>query len=143
MTNPRTPRPDPGLSRTRPAAPGAGTTSGAGPARAIAIVAVVVAVVALGLAAWRFIAPAGSGCQTAAWDVHPADDDLPDGWSLGGSQYDVSRKSMSMVGPAPVDDTTSQAVVYATVTCYPQGAADLGDPVGDRGAGGRPVRHHP
>lgn len=124
VTNPRTPRPDPGTPRTRPTPAGGGDTSSTRGTRVIAVIAVVVAVVALGLAAWRFVAPAGSGCQSTAWDVTPADTGLPDGWALGASQYDVSRKSISLLGPAPVDDTTSQAVVYATITCFPQGAED-------------------
>jgi hypothetical protein len=93
--------------------------------RRIAWGALVLAVVAAGLAAWRFLTPASAGdCQTAAWDVTPATGDLPAGWTISASQFDVNRKQMTLLGPAPQDDTSSQAVVYATITCYAEGAAD-------------------
>jgi len=88
------------------------------------VAALVVAVVGIGLAAFSALAPVDDSCQTSAWNTTPKDTNLPAGWSVASSQYDVSRKSMSLVGPAPADDTTSQAVVYATITCYPSGAAD-------------------
>jgi hypothetical protein len=43
---------------------------------------------------------------------------------VSAAQYDISRKTMSFVGPTPSDDTSAQAVIYATVTCYEQGAED-------------------
>ena len=86
--------------------------------------ALVVAVVGIGLAAFSALAPVDDSCQTSAWNTTPKDTNLPAGWQVASSQYDVSRKSMSLVGPAPADATTTQAVVYATITCYPSGAAD-------------------
>jgi len=95
--------------------------------RRLAIAAMVIAIGALALAAWRFVIPAGSSCQDAAWAVAPAVNDLPSGWTVNASQYDVLRKQMTLLGAAPSDDTTSQAVVYATITCFPDGAADAVD----------------
>jgi hypothetical protein len=34
------------------------------------------------------------------------------------------RKTMSFLGPQPSDDTSSQGVIYATVTCFEEGAED-------------------
>jgi hypothetical protein len=92
--------------------------------RRIALAALVIGLVAFGITAWRFLTPADAGCQTAAWDATPAAGQLPLGWTISASQYDVGRKSMTLLGPAPADTTTSRAVLYATITCYPQGAAD-------------------
>jgi hypothetical protein len=98
--------------------PGSRTT------RRIALAALALAIVAVGLTAWRIVAPADAGCQAAAWDVAPVSVELPAGWTTGASQYDVSHKSMSFLGPVPASSTANRAVVYATITCYPQGAAD-------------------
>ena len=92
--------------------------------RGIALAALVIAVAALGLAGWRALVPAGSPCQAAAWAVVPPAADLPAGWTVASSQYDVERKSLSLLGPPPEDETVAQAVVYATITCYPTGAED-------------------
>ena len=83
-----------------------------------------VALAALGLTAWRMLAPSGASCQEQAWNVEPAEADLPAGLDRERSQYDVSRKQMSFVGPIPVDEVSTQAVVYATVTCFAEGAED-------------------
>lgn len=134
MTTPRQPRGEPGREptqdrnaprhepRLRPSEErvlGAARTT-----RRIALAALVLAVVAVGLLAWRFLAPGDAGCQTTAWDVSPAAEKLPAGWTIGATQYDVNRKQMTLLGPAPQDQGTAQAVVYATITCYPQGAAE-------------------
>ena len=92
--------------------------------RRFALVAVVLSAVALGLAGLSTFAPADDSCQTSAWNTTPKDTDLPVGWTVASSQYDIARKSMSLLGPQPTDGTTAQAVVYATITCYPSGAAD-------------------
>ena len=92
--------------------------------RWIAWVALAVAGIALGFAASRMLLPPDAGCQTAAWDATPATEDLPVGWTVSSSQYDVSRKQMTLLGPLPEDELTSQAVLYATITCFPQGATD-------------------
>jgi hypothetical protein len=90
----------------------------------VAIAALVLALVAVGFAAWQVFAPGGDGCQSVAWDVTPAEEDLPLGWTPTASQYDLNRKTMSFLGPLPEDEMSSQAVIYATVTCFPDGAAD-------------------
>ena len=82
------------------------------------------ALVALGLAAWRMLVPADAGCQQQAWDVTPAAEDLPAGWVASASQYDIDRKTMSFLGPMPQDETSSQAVIYVTATCFRTGAED-------------------
>jgi hypothetical protein len=91
--------------------------------RAVAVTALVLAVLALGLVAAQFLATPSS-CQDQAWNVNPAKGDLPDGWTIAATQYDLSRKTMSFVGPPPADQYTAQAQVIATVTCFEQGAAD-------------------
>ena len=121
MTTPRTPRPEP----FRPGAPATGRDQASSRStRIVAVAALVVALAALGLTAWRMIAPADASCQDQAWNVTPAEDDLPLDWTVSGSQYDLFRKQMSFVGPIPVDEVSTQAVVYATVTCFEQGAEE-------------------
>jgi hypothetical protein len=124
VTTPRTPRPAPAKSASL-ATEWDQMASSARSTRIVAFVAIVVALAAVGLTAWRVLAPAGGGdCQTKAWDVNPATADLPADWTSSASQYDISRKTMSFVGPVPTDDVSSQAVVYATITCFEHGAAD-------------------
>ena len=129
MTNQRTPRPEPGkpgsLANEWDSIAATARTS-----RVVAVAAIVIALTALGLTAWRVLAPgavapgAKDDCQARAWGVTPAADALPADWTAGASQYDLSRKTMSFVGPVPTDETSSQAVTYVTVTCFAQGAAD-------------------
>jgi len=92
--------------------------------RRIALAAFVLALAAVGLAGVQLITGAGAGCQSRAWSTSPAADALPLGWTISSSQYDVNRKSMKLLGPTPSDGSSNQAVLYATVTCYPQGAAE-------------------
>ncbi len=94
--------------------------------RRLAVFALVIALIALGLGAWQTVAlvTRAPSCQTAAWNVTPAADQLPGGWSVRTSTYDVGRRSISLVGPAPVDSSTTQAMALVTVTCFPEGAAD-------------------
>ena len=92
--------------------------------RRIALIAIGIAAGALALTAWRAVTPAGSACQTAAWDTTPKTEDLPDGWTVSASQYDVDRKQMTIVGAVPSDESSTQAVVYATITCFPTGAEE-------------------
>ena len=124
MTNPRDaqPRTEPVRGGNRSAerdrlAAAAHTT------RVLAIAALVLAILALGLVAVPLIAAPGS-CQDQAWSVNPSTDDLPPGWSIAATQYDLSRKTMSFVGAQPADQFTAQAQVIATITCFEQGAAD-------------------
>jgi hypothetical protein len=91
--------------------------------RRLAVGALVIALVAVGLAAWRLVAPGGASCQSTAWSAAPSVADLPAGWSISATQYDVDRLSVTLLGQAPQGQTTSRPVVYATVTCYPQDAA--------------------
>jgi hypothetical protein len=121
VTTPTAPRPEP--AKTRSLATDQATTS-ARTARLLATTALVVALVALGFAAWRMLVPADAGCQQQAWDVTPAAEDLPTGWIASASQYDIDRKTMSFLGPMPQDEASSQAVIYATVTCFRAGAED-------------------
>ena len=86
--------------------------------------ALALAIAGVALAAWAVFAPGAAGCQADAWDTTPAEEDLPAGWSLASSQYDVARKSMSLLGSVAADENAGQPVVYATVTCYEDGAAD-------------------
>jgi hypothetical protein len=123
VTTPTPPRPESARTRRSATEPGP-ATSPAGTTRIVATVALVVALVALGFAAWRMLVPADAGCQDQAWDVTPAADALPAGWVASASQYDIDRKTMSFLGPAPQDETSSQAVIYATVTCFRSGAED-------------------
>lgn len=90
----------------------------------MAWLALLVAVLAAGLAAWGLVRGAGEDCQAAAWDTAPAAADLPEGWRVGATQYDLGRKTMSFLGPEPADPSFGQPVVYATVTCFERGAAE-------------------
>ena len=92
--------------------------------RWIATGALALAVLAAGLAAWQVLRAPDASCQTAAWDITPTAENLPAGWSVSSSQYDVTRKQMTLLGALPEDELTSQGVVYATITCFAQGAAD-------------------
>jgi hypothetical protein len=125
MTTSRPPRVDPGREpRLRPSDERALLAQATRTTRRIALLALVFALAAIGLAAWRFVASSGSGCQSTAWSTAPAVEQLPLGWTISSSQYDVNRRTMTLLGPAPADATASQAVLYATITCYPQGAAE-------------------
>ena len=45
--------------------------------------------------------PPAAPARTRAWNTTPKAADLPAGWSISASQYDVDRKQMTVVGPAP------------------------------------------
>ena len=93
--------------------------------RVVAFAAIVIALAGLGLAAWPLLTASPSGsCQQEAWDVEPATDDLPAGWTVAATQYDLSRKTMSFLGPLPQDEFSAQAQAISTITCFEQGAAD-------------------
>ena len=122
MTTPSNPRPDP--ARTRLQAADIDRIDGtARSGRMLAAAALALALVAVGLAAWQLIA-APATCQQQAWDVAPDANDYPDGWSLGASQYDLSRKTMSFVGALPTDEFSGQAAIITTITCFPEGAGE-------------------
>jgi hypothetical protein len=90
------------------------------------VLALAIALVAVGLGAWQTVGmlTRAPSCQTAAWNVTPATDQMPGGWSVRTSTYDVGRRTISMVGPESADSSTQQAMGLATVTCFPEGAAD-------------------
>ena len=124
MTTPRIPRPEPGAPRPRTIDEQQRTESAARTTRRLAIAALVLAVVGVGVAGVSALAPSDDSCQTRAWDTAPKEADLPADWAVVSSQYDIARKSMSLLGPGSADGTTAQPVVYATITCYPSGAGD-------------------
>lgn len=124
MTNPRDSLPR--TERVRPETRSAELdrlTATAGTGRMLAVAALVLSLLAFGLVAVGFLA-APTSCQGQAWDVRPSPDDLPPGWSIAATQYDLSRKTMSFVGPLPADEFTAQAQAIATITCFEQGATE-------------------
>jgi hypothetical protein len=125
MTSNR-PRPDvnPGGPRPRPSEERARIVDEGRTTRRIAIAAIVLAVLGVAIAAARAFLPADSSCQQASWDVRPAVSELPLGYTLSASQYDINRQQVTFLGPLPADETTTQGVVYVTVTCFDEGAAD-------------------
>ncbi|MCJ7709770.1 MAG: hypothetical protein MUQ32_02970, partial [Chloroflexi bacterium] len=124
MTTQTAPRPEPDGSRPRTTGGQLRPEAAGGTSRRLAMTALALSIAGVAIAAWAVFAPGAANCQAEAWDTTPAAADLPAGWSLASSQYDVARKSMSLLGSLPADETVSQAVVYATVTCYQHGAAD-------------------
>jgi hypothetical protein len=121
MTTPRTPRPAPSPATPRGDQAFADT---AGTTRVVALVAMLIAAVALGLAAWGLFAQRSPECQQQAWDTTPAAADLPPGWAITAQQYDLERKTMSLLGPVVDAETGAQGVTYATITCFATGAAE-------------------
>ena len=126
MSNPRTPNlnPNPSGPRARPRDERAALAASGRTNRWIALAALAIAGLALGLVAWRSLIPAPPGCQTTAWDATPAADQLPSGWTTKATSFESNRKTISYAGPAPADTSSPQAILYATVTCFPAGAAD-------------------
>jgi hypothetical protein len=125
MTSNR-PRPEPAPSgpRPRPSDERARLADEGRTTRRIAIAAIVLALLGVGLAAARALLPDASSCQQASWNVRPAVADLPPGYTLSASQYDINRQQVTFLGPLPEDETSSQGVVYVPVTCFDEGAAD-------------------
>src|SRR5215204_4030067 len=111
------PRPRPSDERAQLAADGRST-------RRLALAALGLSLLGVGIAVAPLLLPGDESCQDAAWTVEPATADLPTGWALSSSQYDINRQQVTFVGPPPEDETSSQAVVYTTVTCFPEGAED-------------------
>ncbi|MBI2763260.1 MAG: hypothetical protein HYX54_05855 [Chloroflexi bacterium] len=91
--------------------------------RRLAIGAGILALVALGLTTWKGFFSTASACQSRAWDAAPVAGSLPIGWTTSATQFDPNRLSLTLVGPAPVDQTSSQPVIYATVSCFADDAA--------------------
>ena len=91
-----------------------------GPSR-LPLVLSVIALVAAGLAlAWSALFSGGAAaddCQARAWDALPADDALPDGWSVDSTSFFSNNLSVTLAGPVASDET-GEGAIYATVTCY-------------------------
>ena len=153
MTEPtkpsRTPYPNPGQvpasPRRRPSDERAAVAASSRTATRLAIVAIVVSAVALGLGVWRTVttSTSGSPCQNTAWSAQPAANELPDQWSVAGTTFDVNRRTTQFAGQ-DTGSGTGAPNVLATVTCFPDGAADavsraaaaareIGQTVTDRG----------
>jgi hypothetical protein len=64
-----------------------------------------------------------TACRTAAWGAIPDTQNLPEGWALTSTDLNANGMTISIVGPAPADETANQPVVYASVTCYGDAAA--------------------
>ncbi|HEY4751954.1 MAG TPA: hypothetical protein VIH37_01640, partial [Candidatus Limnocylindrales bacterium] len=133
MTEPtkpsRTPYPNPGQvpasPRRRPSDERAAVAASSRTATRLAIVAIVVSAVALGLGVWRTVttSTSGSPCQNTAWSAQPAANELPDQWSVAGTTFDVNRRTTQFAGQ-DTGSGTGAPNVLATVTCFPDGAAD-------------------
>lgn len=137
------PQGGPATPRRRPSEERAEIAASSRTATQLAAIAIVLAALALGLAIWRTLMPAGSSCQRDAWSAAPAADQLPSSWTVRGATFDVSRRTTSYVGPDPGDGSGSVPTILATVTCYSEGASDavarsaevarsMGDVVNDR-----------
>ncbi|MFN8631454.1 MAG: hypothetical protein U0838_14405 [Chloroflexota bacterium] len=124
----RSPYPAPGqvpqAPRRRPSEERAAIAASSRTATQLAVVAIIIAGVALGLTLWRTLLPsASSSCQTAAWDAQPAGNELPQGWNVQGTTFDINRRTTQFVSSIAGEDTGSPNVL-GTVTCFPDGAAD-------------------
>jgi len=131
MTEPRRPSrspypaPDqvPQAPRRRPSDERAALAASTKTATQLAVLAIVIAGIALGLSVWRSIAPAAASCQSAVWDAQPAGNQLPDQWTVKGTSLDPNRRTTQFAGVDPGDGSGAPNVL-ATVTCFPDGAAD-------------------
>jgi hypothetical protein len=112
----------------------------------VAIGAAVIAIAALGVAVFGRGTGADS-CRNAAWSSVPAADELPSGWTLSSTDLNANGMTVSINGPAPTDGSSSQPVVYSSVTCYGSVASSAitqyrdsakaaGATITDRGLGG-------
>jgi len=119
------PAPDqvPQAPRRRPSDERAALAASSRTATQLAVLAIVIAGIALGLTVWRAIAPAAASCQNAVWNAQPAANELPDQWTVKGTTFDTNRRSTQFAGVDP-GDGTSPPNVFATATCFPEGAAD-------------------
>lgn len=90
----------------------------------LALLALVLAAAALG---WTVLGRAGGGgdltaCRSAAWAAVPQRNALPTDWRLNSSDLNANGITISLAGPAAADGSTGEPVVYASVTCYGEGA---------------------
>jgi hypothetical protein len=133
-------RTSPRRSATRPSTAFDGPSSdlideggGDGPAGMLAGAAPWLALLALVLAAGTIgylLLNRGSGgssdltaCRTAAWGAVPAEEHLPQGWTLGSTDLNANGITVSILNGTTTDDSSNPPVVYASVTCYGDGAA--------------------
>lgn len=96
-----------------------GIVAGAGPW--LSILALVLAAGTIGylLINRGSVGPADlTACRTAAWKAIPAEEQLPQGWTLGSTDQNANGMTISILSSASGDGTTSPPVVYASVTCY-------------------------
>ncbi len=131
MTDPRTPARStyptpnqvPQAPRRRPSEERAALASSARTATRLAALAVLLAAVALGLTLWRLLGPSASSCQDTVWSAIPAANELPIQWTAKGTTFDTNRRTITFAGVDPGDGSGAPTVL-ATVTCFPEGAAD-------------------
>ena len=88
----------------------------------LALLALAVGGAALALA-WLNRGGDLTACRTAAWTAIPDARDLPTGWTLGSTDMNANGMTVSIAGPASADGSTTQPIVYASVTCYGDVAA--------------------
>ena len=119
------PTPDdvPSAPRRRAAQERAALASSTRSATRLAFLAIVIAGIALGLTAWRLLAPSPASCQDTVWSSVPADNELPAQWAPRGTTFDTNRRTVTSSGPDPGDGSGAPTVL-ATATCFPEGAAD-------------------
>jgi hypothetical protein len=123
-TSPLSPNQVPRVSRRRASEERAALASSARTATRLALFAVVIAGVALGLTVWRLLGTgSGSSCQNTVWSAAPAANQLPDQWAPQGTTFDTNRRTTTFAGADPGDGSGAPTVL-ATVTCFPDGAAD-------------------
>ena len=102
--------------------PGVGRFAGAAPW--LALLALLLAAGALGYVVFGRSSGADlTACRTQAWGSIPDKADLPADWALGSTDLNANGMTISILGPAPADSSTKQPVVYASITCYGDGAA--------------------
>ncbi len=88
--------------------------------------ALLAVVLAAGALAFGFVNRGGSdltACRSAAWAAIPDGQKLPAGWTVGSTDLNANGVTVSIVGPAPVDQAAQPPVVYASVTCYGDAAS--------------------
>ncbi|HET7030771.1 MAG TPA: hypothetical protein VFI34_09690 [Candidatus Limnocylindrales bacterium] len=101
----------------------------AGAAPWLALLALVLAAGTIGYLLINRGSGAGTGgsdltaCRTSAWKAIPDENDLPQDWVLGSTDLNANGITISVLSNAAGDGTTSPPVVYASVTCYGDGAA--------------------
>jgi hypothetical protein len=114
-------------SRTHPSRrPAAATGDATAPTRPsqLPLVLSAIALAVAGIGLWLAVAPsASSTCQSRAWDSLPADEDLPQGWTVATSNYFVGNLTVTIAGPL-ADGAEQPGEIFATVTCYEGDASE-------------------